>query len=270
MINIPMQRLKSRDGQMLLVVVLTMIVALTVGLSVVSRTITNLKISKQSEESQRAFQAAEAGIEQALQSATASSGLEFSNNASYSTTITDTGGTNFLLNAGEIVDQDTGIDLWLSTYPNYANQLCSSSCNITLHFNPSEQSCDAGEGNNTRASLEVVLLSGNVANPTVNKYLFDPCPSRTSGAANVGSGAAIDGTTFQHGVIIPVVNGIIMRVIPVYNSTKIGITSPVSLPSQGTIIESVGESGETTRKVQYFSSHPQIPLEIFPYSIISQ
>ena len=53
---------------MLLVVVLTMIVALTVGLSLASRTITNMKISKQNEESQRAFQAAEAGIELAKES----------------------------------------------------------------------------------------------------------------------------------------------------------------------------------------------------------
>ena len=70
----------SRQGQMLLVVVLTMIVALTVGLSVVSRTITNLRISRQSEESQRAFQAAEAGIEKTIESGSPSS-IDLTNNA---------------------------------------------------------------------------------------------------------------------------------------------------------------------------------------------
>ena len=81
---------------------------------------------------------------------------------------------------------------------------------------------------------------------------------------------SVDGTSFNYATSIPVLDGIIMRVIPVYNSTKIGVTSSVALPKQGTVVESVGESGETVRRVQYFSSNPQVPLEIFPYSILSQ
>ena len=257
---------------MLLVVVLTMIVALTVGLSVVSRTITNLRISKQSEESQRAFQAAEAGIEKTLKSGVGfGSPQSLGNNAQYTTAINNSSGTAFILNGGEVVEQDVGIDLWLSDYPNYANQMCSGfSCTVSIHFNTIENSCSTGAGNNTRAGLEVVVLSGVISNPTVNKYLFDACLSRTPGAASTGAGTTINTIAFQHGVSIPVTSGIIARVIPIYNSVKVGVTSSVSIPIQGRIIESIGESGETIRKVQYFSSHPQLPLEIFPYSIISQ
>ena len=266
-----MRKFNGERGQMLLVVVLTMIVALTVGLSVVSRTITNLRISKQSEESQRAFQAAEAGIEKTLESGIGS-GIPQSlgNNAQYKTEINNPSGNAFILNGGEVVEQDVGIDLWLSDYPNYSNQICPSSCTVSISFNTSEQSCSTGAGNDTRAALEVVVLSGSVSNPTLNKYLFDPCASRTSGAANTGNGATIDATTFRNGISMPVTNGIIARVIPIYNSVKIGVTSTQSLPVQGKIVESIGESGETIRKVQYFSSYPQLPLEIFPYSIISQ
>ncbi len=259
----------SRQGQMLLVVVLTMIVALTVGLSVVSRTITNLRISRQSEESQRAFQAAEAGIEKTIESGSPSS-IDLSNNAKYTTNIDNPSGNSFVLNGSEIVEQDVGMDIWLSDYPDYSNRICQSSCTVSINFNTSEQSCSAGAENNTQAGIEVVLLSGIVSNPTLNKYLFDPCSGRTTGASNVGSGTTIDGVTFIHSVSIPVTNGIIARVIPIYNSVKIGLSSSVDLPIQGRIIESVGEAGETVRKVQYFSSHPQLPLEIFPYSIISQ
>ena len=266
-----MKTLPVQRGQILLVVVLTMIVALTVGLSVVSRTITNLRISKQSEESQRAFQAAEAGIEKTLESGVSSgSPQSLGNSAQYKTEINNPSGNAFILNAGEIVEQDVGIDLWLSDYPNYSNQICPSSCAISLHFNITEQSCDSGSGNNTRAGLEIVVLSGSVSNPAVRKYLFDPCPGRTPGADNTGGGTTIDATTFQHGASISVTNGLIARVIPIYNSVKVGVTSSVNIPIQGRIIESIGESGETIRKVQYFSSHPQLPLEIFPYSIISQ
>lgn len=266
-----MRKLKAQRGQILLVVVLTMIVALTVGLSVVSRTITNLRISKQSEESQRAFQAAEAGIDKTLESGVSSgSPQSLGNSAQYKTEINNPSGNAFMLNAGEVVEQDVGIDLWLSDYPNYSNQVCPSSCTISLNFNITEQSCDSGSGNNTRAGLEIVVLSGSVSNPAVKKYLFDPCPGRTSGADSTGSGTTIDSTTFQHGVNIPVTSGIIARVVPIYNSVKVGVTSSVNIPVQGRVIESIGESGETIRKVQYFSSHPQLPLEIFPYSIISQ
>ncbi|MBI4092148.1 MAG: hypothetical protein HY427_03030 [Candidatus Levybacteria bacterium] len=266
-----MKKQEAQRGQMLLVVVLTMIVALTVGLSVVSRTITNLRISKQSEESQRAFQAAEAGIEKTLESGVESANPQsLGNNAQYMTSVNNPSGNALILNGNEVVEQDVGIDLWLSDYPNYSNQICPSSCAVSIHFNTIEQSCSAGSGNNTRSGLEVVVLSGVISNPTINKYLFDPCSGRTPGADNAGGRTTIDATTFQHGVSIPVTSGIIARVIPIYNSVKIGVTSSVNIPVQGRIIESIGESGETIRKVQYFSSHPQLPLEIFPYSIISQ
>lgn len=53
-------------GQALLVIVLVMAVVLTVGLAVVSRSITNIRISTEQEESARVFSVAEAGIEEAL------------------------------------------------------------------------------------------------------------------------------------------------------------------------------------------------------------
>lgn len=257
---------------MLLVVVLTMIVALTVGLSVAARTITNLKISKQNEESQRAFQAAEAGVEQSLQSSQGTSSLQFSNNAKYTTNATISQGASFLLNGGDKVDQDTGIDVWLSTYPDFSNPV---SGNITFYWTTSNQtSCDTSGGASVVPALEIVVLSGSKISPTLTKYFYDACANRRANnfASTPGSGGALDGETFASAVTITVSNGIIVRVVPIYNSGKMGVAGAggLVLPSQGTVVESVGTSGETVRKVKYFSSHPQIPLEIFPYSIISQ
>src|SRR5687767_6526323 len=95
---------KSEKGQMLLVVVLTLIVALTVGLSLASRTVLNVRLSRQGEESQRAFQAAEAGVEQILQSNANSAQYFLSNRSKYTTAVSRPGGTSFLLNGGELVD----------------------------------------------------------------------------------------------------------------------------------------------------------------------
>ncbi|MBI4037893.1 hypothetical protein HY382_02515 [Candidatus Curtissbacteria bacterium] len=55
-----------KSGQILILVLLVVVVALAVGLSVASRNLTNLRTSTQSEQSQRAFNAAEGGVEEIL------------------------------------------------------------------------------------------------------------------------------------------------------------------------------------------------------------
>ena len=107
----------SEKGQILLIVVITMIVALTIGLSVASRTVTELKLSKQNEESQRAFSAAEAGIDRVLQQGgeiTLSEAL--GNNANFSVTAQAFDGSQIFLNNGEEVDQFPPPPMWGSRY----------------------------------------------------------------------------------------------------------------------------------------------------------
>ncbi|MDP2632311.1 MAG: hypothetical protein Q8P25_01150, partial [Candidatus Curtissbacteria bacterium] len=58
--------MKRRSGQILILVLLVVVVALAVGLSVASRNITNIRTSTQTEQSQRAFSAAEGGVEDVL------------------------------------------------------------------------------------------------------------------------------------------------------------------------------------------------------------
>lgn len=55
-----------KQGQILIIVLLVVVVILAVGLSVASRNITNLRTSTQTEQSQRAFTAAEGGVEDVL------------------------------------------------------------------------------------------------------------------------------------------------------------------------------------------------------------
>jgi hypothetical protein len=60
-----------QNGQILLITLLVLSVALTIALSLIGRTTTDSSISTQVEESSRAFNAAEAGIEKALKLGTA-------------------------------------------------------------------------------------------------------------------------------------------------------------------------------------------------------
>ncbi len=59
-------KMKKKKGQILVVVLLVVVVSLAIGLSVASRNLTNLKGSTQAEQSQRAFTAAEGGVENTL------------------------------------------------------------------------------------------------------------------------------------------------------------------------------------------------------------
>lgn len=59
-------KMKRKKGQILVVVLLVVVVSLAIGLSVASRNLTNLKGSTQAEQSQRAFTAAEGGVENTL------------------------------------------------------------------------------------------------------------------------------------------------------------------------------------------------------------
>lgn len=269
----------NSKGQVLLIVVVTMIVALTAGLTIASRTITNLRLSNQNEESQRAFQAASAGIERFLNATTGSEGTGDFEDATFETTVLTQDADEYLLNNGAAIDQDRGMDIWLSAHPDFSTQYNGS---FTLHFgidtSENTQSCSVTTGRNVMPALEIVMLTGSVSNPSLSKYVYDPCATRRSfnNFANPGSsGATIEGVDMQHSTaVINVTNGLVARVIPIYNSAVIGINWAPSggapIPIQGKLLESTGQAGETQRKIVYFESLPQIPVEVFPYVIMSQ
>lgn len=266
---------KKERGQILLVVVLTTIVALTVGLSVASRTITNLKISKQNEESQRAFQAAEAGVEKVIQQTgnqnelCANNECSLSNGSTFKTTITqESGSVPFLLNNGEAVVQDVGQDVWLSNYPDYSSPTNGAVSPVTIRWQNGQNTCN-GTGSSVTPAIEIILLTGNVANPTITKHLYDSCAGRISGSEAPGAtGGVIEGVNFTSSATLSDSNMLIMKIIPLFNSVKIGVEG--NMPPQGNVIESIGSSGDTKRKIVYFESYPQLPPEIFPYVLISQ
>ena len=281
---------KKDRGQVLLIVVLTMIVALTVGLSIAARVVTELKLSKQNEESQRAFQAAESGIQQTLQqgSGIGSSG-DLGNNAFFSTNIVPDIGTELVLNNGEEVDQDAGADVWLSNYAsNSALQQFQSPMGggspvtITLYWGSTTQvNCGQGQGATTAPAIEVVLLKGPVGNPTIQKSIYESAgctriANATQGITTGGPFTLKGSNTFRNKASLTfngssLSNGLIMKVVPIFNSGIVGLQSAsITFPTQGSVVTSTGTSGETSRKVVYYQSYPQLPLEVFPYSLISQ
>src|SRR3990167_5038568 len=72
--NFKLERKVNQSGQVALIVLLVMVVMLTLGISIAQRGVADVRISQQEEDSARAFQAAEAGLEQALSTLSSGAG----------------------------------------------------------------------------------------------------------------------------------------------------------------------------------------------------
>jgi len=269
---------KSQEGQALLIIVLIMVVATTVGLSIISRTVTNLRTAENQQSSQKALAAAEAGVEQAMKT-NSSIQSSFLSGTSYTTSITmaqASANTAFFLNGGDSIYKNDGGTIWITPYSADSSKLFVTTWtgNLTVYWGSSSDVC-TNNLSNTMAALETVVLLGPKASPSVKTYVFDPCTDRKAvdnlnGA--IGSGATLDTNfgrrTFPYSATISINQGLMIKVIPLYADTFVAAKANIDLPVQGSFISSVGSSGTTQRKITVFQGYPEIPSELFPYSLL--
>lgn len=255
--------LKNQSGQALLIIVLVMVVALTIGLSVASRTITNLRNTRDQASSQKALSAAEAGVEQAIKNGANVAG-SFSGNTTYTTTIGQVLGTSIILNGGSAIPKNDAIYVWLYDATGAPPATGPWSGSLTIYWGNT-----SGAPNN--AALEISVISGTNANPVMKRYGFDPYASRVSSNRFTNVAASVNtvsGVNFSYKTTISITNGFLLRVDPIYTSTIVGAVGSVALPSQGKTITSTGTSDSTTqRKVTVYQGYPEIPAEFFPYTL---
>src|SRR3989344_8115565 len=100
---------KYHKGQALLIVVLSLAVVLTIVLSILARSVTDIKISTGSENALRAFSAAEAGVERAL-IAGGSIGATQIGDATFTANVTEIGeGSNEFANPSPLFSGETSL-----------------------------------------------------------------------------------------------------------------------------------------------------------------
>lgn len=271
--------LNKEGGQALLVVVLVMVVALTVGLSLTSRSIINIRTSSEEADSQKALAAAEAGIERALQATSSAkiAGPSFSeNNATYNANVTEVKGTAFLANGGNLALQDDGVDIWLVSHnvdgtADYANPWTGSALNIYWG--------DPSLGDDCKnAAIEVGIILGPKATASLKRYAYDPCTSRSASNKfddTMSSGDySVEGKKFKYKAELKnISSGLVARIVPIYASTAIAVDSAISLPSQGFAIDSTGTSGtgdrQVLRSITFFKTYDQLAQPYFMYGLFS-
>jgi Tfp pilus assembly protein PilX len=262
----------NESGQILLIVILASVISLTVGLAAVSRSITNTRISTEEANSQKALAAAEAGVEEQINKVRLATDVniqdaaqDLNNNSNFLASAQAIQGNVFEVNAGEVVSQDDGADIWLSNHTDFSSP---QTTNLIIWWTTAGGNCET-----EHAAIEVAVIEGgSITDPRMNRHAFDACDSRraSNNFSDDASGSRPAGIPAEYNrrtAVIPVSGGFIARVIPLYAGAKIAVQSTASLPPQGYEIESTGESGSTVRKVTVFQGFPKVPIEFFPYNL---
>lgn len=273
-----------QKGQIAVTVILIMVIALTIGLSISGRSVSDIKMSAQVEESQRAFSAAEAGIEAALYSDQPGSSVVVGN-AIYTVKIAENPSDAFLYPG--LVTHDNLVQIWLSD-PGDGVELYNADTIQIAWGNPNS----GWRTSDNTPAIEAIIIYKDGSDYKFGKYSLDPrdnrenennfCHANCSGvsewktdASTVVNGsplqfsAQIDLSPFRDGTETKKLQ--ILRVRLMYNSTEqllglIGVGEPI--PAQGKAIQSTGVAGETTRKVEVFEFYPQVPPE-FDFALFS-
>lgn len=266
----------AKSGQVLLITLLVLAIATTIGLSLIARSTTDLTISREAEESARAFSAAEAGIEESLLTGQSTGVKTLSaGQVSYTATVTDIGGAvgSYALPQRSVVGETDTV--WL------VNHLADGSLDETFYYSsPTITVCWAPQPTTPALIVTIPYITGG--SYQVAKVALDPdagSRSPANGFTAVGaSGNGCDQSdvysytiTFATLGINPADTLLALRIRPVYSDTQVYVQSPsLALPQQGKRIESIGttNSGLTRRIVV---QQPYLaPSSIFDAVIVSQ
>jgi Tfp pilus assembly protein PilX len=267
-------------GQIALIALLVLTIATTVGLSLIARTTTNISVTRNIEESSRAFSAAEAGIEEALNSGVASSGtMQGDETLSYTVaTASATGsvGSPFVFPSKTPSEQTETV--WLVNH--------TTAGGLDEHPTYTASTIDVCWGSESvTPALVVSVLYKKAGVYQVAKSAYDPDGVRagsnnfTAPTASVGGCGVGTNTTYKSTIsfsdFVPAINPavdilIALRIRPVYSGTLIAIAPAQDMPSQGNQIESVGKTTSgVDRKIIVYQQY-RSPLSLFDYAVYSE
>lgn len=272
----------NSSGQALLLVLLAMSVVLTVALSIVSRSITDISNSARQEDSTRAFSAAESGVERAL--IIGNTGTQNLGDATFNATITaGTPSTSFVSTVA--IASGDALTFWFLNHDpvtgatTCAGNSCFTGNNLRVCWG------NTGVVDVPAAEVSVYYTTSPGSNALTRdvKVTYDPVSGRTSGA-NGNNFAAPDAGTctigtktfpyqkninlnsdfgFPGAIPNPILQGTLLfaRVKLLYNTTaqEVGVSSTANLPPQANTIDSLGIAGGANRRLQVSQLFGEVP-----------
>ena len=290
------KNIKYQSGQALLLVLLSMAVVLTIVLSVLARTITDITVTSREEEALRAFAAAEAGIERAL--IIGSNAGEFEDGASFTATISNFGQLQSeYVYPEKLLSGETAI-IWFVDHDEDDGDL---TCDTNECFTGSSIKICWGEpgtasDSDTTPAIETSIFYANTpadySTMRIARDTRDPNATRRSSnsfqADGTGTTCVIDDQEFAFRKILDLdtdlgipagsygtQNGLQFAKIRILYNTDMAHTLGVdvsasgsTLPSQGVRIESAGSSGEANRRIEVYQTFGELP-PIFDAALFS-
>lgn len=234
-------------GQALIVILLVLAVALTLGLAVISRTVTEVGTATTQAESSKALSKAESGVEAALAGSSLPQGVTASDYKGSSISISEP------LAAGEsstifLSDHTTNGDIdfaRLNTYTGDSMYLCWGT--------------EVGSPVAIEASLYYKDIDGKYK---VKRFAYDPEGRGGFERSDAAANCPIDHTYIYQKQLTNLPAGkILMRVRLLYNGDVahyVGVTGTSEFPVQGKNIVSMATEGNTTRKIEVFQRYPDL------------
>lgn len=271
----------GNNGQILLITLLVLTVATTVALSLIGRATIDLSMSNQLEESTRAFNAAEAGIEQALRTGTGTTlPVTLSPGVTYDVSVNVIGGAAGVFQMARKTLENTTETLWLVEHTD------TGAVNETPFYtaNTIELCWSQETAPDVAAALGVtVLYKDTFGDYHTARMALDPDAATrgnnftATGITTTGCGLGYYGKTINFTTdFAPAVNPaldtlIALRIKPYYADATLAINGGINeIPKQGNQIESVGATGTgVSRKVMVYQQY-RAPLSIFDSVIYSE
>lgn len=275
--------MKKQRGQIIVTLILVMTVALAIGLSIIQKSLTDVSTSTKVEQSARAFSAAEAGIEKALQADSAiTSSILLGNEATIKDVQkNDVPAANQALEFPPIAKEELA-QVWLANPSDLTTAYTASTLDIYWG--------NVGVTGADKPAIAITVVYQDTASAYRSKqYLYDQdaavrsngftvpsnCPSLDSISTSLSATAKTFFCKQTIDVSSTTLTGlsklILLRARLLYSSTSqpFAVRPTVgSLPVQGRLFTSTGVSGETQRVVQVFRLDKVVP-PYFDYAIFS-
>lgn len=262
----------NEKGQVILILIVIMTVALAIGLSVVQKSLVDVSTASKVEQSSRAFSAAEAGIEKAISSERSQDAFDLDNNSKI-----DSVNMREVPEAGQALEypplaKEEVAQVWLadpaSNLPNCnAGKICYNQTTLDVYW---------GNSPTDKAAIELTLVYYDGVKYASRKWYLDSGPRvDTNGFDGVPcTGYSIGSNPYQcykRLENLPTSGLMLIRARLLYNSTSQAFAvkpTSGSLPPQARLFASTGSSGETQRKIQVFQLYKVAP-PYFDYGIFS-
>lgn len=293
----------SSSGQIVIILLLAMLVALSVGLVVTQRSITDVTTSTQTDQATRAFSAAEAGIEQAIESGNSFSDSDLGNNSKVSVnvdTLPKSGSAQIIEYPKAGFKKDTIAQFWLADLDSSPVDKFYTGSELLIYFGNPDLVPNANIRTDPAVQVTIVTLKNGVYSSykhtiesnnarvgqnnftlgscggVIAETISDPlspffCQATIPIYEKTGSTTPC---TYSPNPVISCIP-VMVRVRLLYSPTPqklalgpVGCTTNPCFPPQVQIFKSTGTSGQSQKTIEVFRLKKYVPIW-FDFAIFS-